>query len=276
MPAQQEIAAHYTHGNLTAAIRDGIEKLGKTIDSVTVDDLAPVDEFHIGGRQASEHFLDQLELTPEKHVLDIGCGLGGPARFVANRYRCRVDGIDLTAEYVVTGQAICKWVGLQDRISLHRGSALSLPFADRNFDGAYMLHVGMNIEDKAKLASEVGRVLRPGALFGIYDVMKTGPGELTFPVPWATTASSSAVAEPGQYRSALQAAGFAVIAEHNRRDFALTFFEQLRARTLAAGGPPPLGLQILMGGNAPDKIQNMSRNISEGLIAPVEMIARKA
>jgi ubiquinone/menaquinone biosynthesis C-methylase UbiE len=276
MPAQQEIAAHYTHGNLTAAIRDGIEKLGKTIDSVTVDDLAPVDEFHIGGRQASEHFLDQLELTPEKHVLDIGCGLGGPARFVANRYRCRVDGIDLTAEYVVTGQAICKWVGLQDRISLHRGSALSLPFGKRNFDGAYMLHVGMNIEDKAKLASEVGRVLRPGALFGIYDVMKTGPGGLTFPVPWATTASSSAVAEPGQYRSALQAGGFAVIAEHNRRDFALTFFEQLRARTLAAGGPPPLGLQILMGGNAPDKIQNMSRNISEGLIAPVEMIARKA
>ena len=276
MPVQQDISTHYTHGDLVAAIRDGIEKLGKTIDNVTVDDLAPVDEFHIGGRQASEHFLDQLNLTPEKHVLDVGCGLGGPARFAASRYRCRVDGIDLTPEYVETGQAICKWVGLADRISLHQGSALAMPFADGAFDGAYMLHVGMNIEDKATLCMEVGRVLRPGALFGIYDVMKSGDGEIKFPVPWATTAASSAVASPAQYRDALQAAGFTVIAELNRRDFAATFFEQLRAKTMAAGGPPPLGLHVLMGRNAPDKIQNMIQSIANGLIAPVELIARKA
>ncbi|WP_291847967.1 methyltransferase domain-containing protein [Bradyrhizobium sp.] len=276
MVTQQDISAHYTHGKLTAAIRSGIESLGKTTDSVTIDDLAPVDEFHIGGRQASEHFLDQLYLTPEKHILDVGCGLGGPARFVASRYRCRVDGIDLTPEYVETGQEICKWVGLADRISLHLGSALSMPFADGTFDGAYMLHVGMNIEDKAGLCLEVGRVLRPGSLFGIYDVMKTGDGELTFPVPWATTPESSAVARPEQYRSALEAAGFAVITEHTRRDFALQFFEQLRARTMAAGGPPPLGLHVLMGRNTPDKVQNMTQNITNGRIAPVELIARKS
>jgi ubiquinone/menaquinone biosynthesis C-methylase UbiE len=113
-----------------------------------------------------------------------------------------------------------------------------MPFADRAFDGAYMLHVGMNIEDKAKLCSEVSRVLRSSSLFGVYDVMRISDGELTYPVPWATTAESSAVAEPGQYRRALQAAGFAVIAERNRRDFALAFFEQLRPKTAAAGGPP--------------------------------------
>jgi ubiquinone/menaquinone biosynthesis C-methylase UbiE len=276
MTTQRDISTHYTHGNLIAAIRSGIESLGKTIDSVTVDDLAPVDEFHIGGRQASEHFLDQLDLTPEKHILDVGCGLGGPARFVASRYRCRVDGIDLTPEYIETGRLICGWVRLDDRISLHQGSALSMPFSDRAFDGAYILHVGMNIEDKAKLCSEVGRVLRQDSLFGIYDVMRTGDGELTYPVPWATTAASSAVAEPAQYRSALQAAGFVVIAERNRRDFALAFFEQLRAKTMAAGGPPPLGLHILMGNNTPEKVQNMIENISNGSIAPVELIARKA
>jgi ubiquinone/menaquinone biosynthesis C-methylase UbiE len=276
MTTQQDISTHYTHGNLIAAIRSGIESLGKTVNSVTVDDLAPVDEFHIGGRQASEHFLGQLDLTPEKHILDVGCGLGGPARFAASRYQCRVDGIDLTPEYIETGRVLCGWVGLSDRISLHQGSALSMPFADGVFDGAYMLHVGMNIEDKAKLCSEVSRVLRPGALFGIYDVMRIGEGELSYPVPWATTAASSAVVEPGQYRSALQAAGFAVIAERNRRDFALAFFEQLRAKTMAAGGPPPLGLHVLMGRNAPDKIQNMTQNISKGRIAPVELIARKA
>jgi SAM-dependent methyltransferase len=107
MTTQQDISTHYTHGNLIAAIRSGIESLGKTVNSVTVDDLAPVDEFHTGGRQASEHFLGQLDLTPEKHILDVGCGLGGPARFAASRYQCRVDGIDLTPEYIETGRVLC-------------------------------------------------------------------------------------------------------------------------------------------------------------------------
>ncbi len=275
MPAQQDISSHYTHGNLVAAIRSGVESLGKTIDSVTVDDLAPVDEFHIGGRQASEDFLGQLDLSPERHVLDVGCGLGGAARFVASRYGCRVTGIDLSPEYVDTARVLCSWVGLENRISLHQGSALAMPFADSAFDRAYMLHVGMNIDDKARLCSEVCRVLRSHSLFGIYDVMKIGDGELTYPVPWATTATSSAVAKPAQYREALQAAGFSVIAERNRRDFALAFFDQLRAKTAAAGGPPPLGLHILMGRNTPDKVQNMIQNISNDRIAPVELIARK-
>src|SRR5258707_3866151 len=159
--------------------------------------------------------------------------------------------------------------------AFHCIRALSMPFADGAFDGAYMLHVGMNIEDKAKLCSEVHRVLRPGSLFGIYDVMKAGAGELSFPLPWATTAASSFVVDPAQYRSALQAAAFAVIAELNRRDFAITFFDQFRATTLADGDHTPLGLHVLMGRNAPDKAQNMIQNVARGHIAPVELIARK-
>jgi len=276
VPTQQDVSQHYTHGNLVAAIRGGVESLGKTINSMTVDDLAPVDEFHIGGRQASEDFLSQLDLTSEKQVLDVGCGLGGAARFVASHYGCQVTGIDLTPEFIETGKVLCGWVGLDSRISLRQGSALEMPFADRAFDRAYMLHVAMNIDDKAKLCSEVSRVLRPNSLFGIYDVMRIGDGELTYPVPWAMTAASSAVATPAQYREALERAGFAVVAERNRRDFALAFFDQLRAKTAAAGGPPPLGLHVLMGRNTPDKVQNMIANISTGRIAPVEMIARKS
>jgi 2-polyprenyl-3-methyl-5-hydroxy-6-metoxy-1,4-benzoquinol methylase len=102
----EEISTHYTRGDLTAVIRGGIEKLGKTIDTVTLDDLAAVDEFHIGGREASAHFLDQFELTADKRILDVGCGIGGPARFAASRYGCQVDGIDLTREYVEIGQEI--------------------------------------------------------------------------------------------------------------------------------------------------------------------------
>jgi ubiquinone/menaquinone biosynthesis C-methylase UbiE len=170
---------------------------------------------------------------------------------------------------------LCRWLRLDQHISLHQGSALALPFPDRSFNAAYMLHVGMNIEDKEKLAAEVGRVLHPGSFFGIYDVMRTGPGELAYPVPWATTATLSAVAEPERYKKALEGAGFAVTAERNRRDFALQFFADLRAKTAAAGGPPPLGLHVLMGKSTPEKVRNMIENISGGRIAPVELIARK-
>src|SRR6187551_3492026 len=110
MPTQRDVSNHYTQGNLTAAILSGIESLGKTINSVTVDELAPVDEFHIGGRQASEDFLGQLDLSPEKQVLDVGCGLGGAARFVVSRYGSPVTGIDLTPEFVDTGKVLCNWV----------------------------------------------------------------------------------------------------------------------------------------------------------------------
>jgi SAM-dependent methyltransferase len=275
MPLQVDVSKHYTHGVLIEVIRAGIVSLGKAPDNVTVDDLAPVDEFHIGGRKASEELLDQLGFTAQMHVLDVGCGIGGAARFVASRYGSRVAGVDLTTEYVETGNTLCRWVRLDQRVTLQQGSALAVPFADRGFDGAYMLHVGMNIEDKEKLAAEVARVLQPGSYFGIYDVMRTGPGELAYPVPWATTADLSAVAEPEQYRKALHGAGFAVVAERNRRDFALGFFADLRAKTGAAGGPPPLGLHVLMGKSTPEKVQNMIDNITNARIAPIELIARK-
>jgi ubiquinone/menaquinone biosynthesis C-methylase UbiE len=275
MPAEAEVSRHYAHGNLMGAIRTGLAASGKSIETATLDDLAPVDEFHIGGRQATEDFLSQLGFTPEKHVLELGSGLGGSARFVASRYGSRVAGIDITPEYVETAIELCRSFGLEKLISLHHGSALATPFPDTSFDGAYMMHVGMNIEDKERLAAEVARVLRPGGVFGIYDIMRIAPGDLAYPVPWATAPDLSALAEPRRYREALEAAGFRVTAERNRRDFALSFFEDLRARNAAAGGPPPLGLHLLMGRNTPDKVANMIANISKGFIAPVEMIAHK-
>ncbi len=275
MEEQRDISTHYTHGSLLDAISAALGELGKSTDTLTIDDLAPVDEFHIGGRMASEDFLGQLSLSPDHNVIDVGCGLGGAARFAVSRFGCKVTGIDVTDEYIATGRILSGWVGLDDRITLHQGSALSLPFGAEAFTAAYMIHVGMNINDKAKLFSNVYRVLKPGSMFGIYDVMRTGEGELAYPVPWASTAATSAVATPAQYRAHLQAAGFAIVNERNRRDFALEFFDQLRARTQAAGGPPPLGLHILMGRDTPDKLQNMIGNIADNCIAPVELIAQK-
>lgn len=273
--SDDDVSAHYTSGELLAAIRDGVARLGKTPATVTVDDLAPVDEFHVGGRQASEHILGQLGLTQGQHVLDVGCGLGGSARFAAIRYGCQVTGLDLTEEFVTTGQVLCDWVGLADRVALRQGSAVAMPFEAEAFDAAYMLHVGMNIADKDRLCEEVHRVLRPGASFGIYDLMRKGEGDLAYPVPWAQTPEISVVSAPQDYRRALVKVGFTVTNERNRGEFSREFFENLKARIAKADGPAPLGLHILMGETAPQKVANMTRNIGRGTLVPVELVARK-
>lgn len=275
MSNEKAVSEHYLHGDLLEAIQTAITRLGKTVDSVTIEDLAPVDEFHIGGRLATEKFLDQLNFSGHDHVLDVGCGLGGASRFVASKYNNHVTGIDLTQEYIDTGKALCAWVGLDRNITLQQGSALAMPFQDETFDGGYMMHVGMNIEDKARLFAEICRVLRPGSFFGVYDVMRHKDGELAYPVPWATERSTSKLATPDGYRQTLSDAGFEVVKERNRRDFALDFFEQLRAKTEADGGPPPLGLHTLMQESTAGKIRNMIDNITQDFIAPVEIIAEK-
>jgi len=275
MSNDKAVSGHYTHGDLLTTIQAAIAKLGKTVDSVTIEDLAPVDEFHIGGRQATEHFLSQLNFSEQDHILDVGCGLGGASRFVANKYNNQVSGIDLTQEYIETGKALCTWVGLDKQVTLHQGNALAMPFQDEIFDGGFIMHTGMNIENKTRLFTEVYRVLRPGASFGVYDIMRIGNGELTYPVPWATVPSTSNLATPDQYKQALSDAGFAVSTENNRRDFALGIYEQY-ARTETEGGPPLLGTHILMGENSAVKSKNLLENITAGHIAPVEIIAQKS
>jgi ubiquinone/menaquinone biosynthesis C-methylase UbiE len=272
----KDVSEHYAHGKLLGAIQASVTKLGKTIDTITIQDLAAVDEFHIGGRLATDNLLDQLNFSEQDHILDVGCGLGGVSRFVANKCNNRVTGIDLTQEYIDVGKVLCAWVGLEKQVSLHQGSALSMPFENATFDGALMLHVGMNIEDKARLFSEVYRLLRPGSLFAVYDVMRVNDGELTYPVPWATENSTCWISTPGQYEQALTNAGFKVSSENNRRDFALDLFEKMRAKKETIKGPPPLGLHTLMQGNTAAMVKNMIKSIAVGLIAPFEFIAIKS
>ncbi len=275
IPDPKLVSTHYTHGSLVDVITAGVHKLGKTVATVSVDDLSPVDEFHVGGRVATEALLEQLSIQADHHVLDVGCGLGGASRVAATRYNCRVTGIDLTAEYVETGNKLCSWVGLGERVRLSVGDGTALAQADASFDRAFLIHVGMNIADKAALAAELYRIVRPGGYIGIYDIMRIEDGELTYPVPWAAGPDASALASPAEYKAALTAAGFSIVAERNRRDFALDFFARMKERTKSLGGPPPLGIHILMGDSAPQKLKNMVGSIARNLLAPVELLASK-
>lgn len=275
MSVDQEIARHYASMGLTARVLEAIAAAGMVEESLDPDVLAPMDEFHIGGRAATVALFDQVTVLPDASLLDIGSGIGGPARFVARAQACRVTGVDLTDEYVELATLLTQRCALADRVEFRHASALALPFELETFDGAYQLHVGMNIADKTALAIEVHRVLRPGSFYAIYDVMATGEDPLTYPVPWASTAETSFVAPPEVYREALVAAGFTVTAERNRAEFALEFFERIRAAAAAGGSANVLGLHLVMGDNFAEKVGNMIANLRAGRIAPVELIARR-
>ena len=273
MTIEQTVAQHYTHGSLEAALLDGLRRSGKNADRIDPDDLAPGDEFHIGGRQATVEFADQLGLRPGMELLDIGSGIGGPARYFAHHRQCRVTGIDLTDEYVRVAGALSERAGLGGKVKFVQGSALALPFPPASFDGAYMLHVGMNIADKATLFAQVKRALKPAASSASTMSCAPSPGDLTFPVPWARTAESSFVVAPDDYRRLLRDAGFDVQKERERRAFAIEFFKRMQAR-VAESGLPPLGLHIVMGADFRDKVRNLVANLENGLLAPIEMICR--
>jgi SAM-dependent methyltransferase len=171
-------------------------------------------------------------------------------------------------------ESLSRRVGLAERTAFRQASALALPFADASFDGALLMHVGMNIEDKPRLFAEVRRALRPGARFGVYDVMRTADGELAYPVPWASAPATSFLAAPADYRRMLKAAGFKVVAERNRAAFAIAFFQEVRAKAAAAGGSPAVGIHLVMGADFPRKIGNLVAGIEAGLVAPVEIVAK--
>jgi len=275
MDEELEVSTHYQHGSLIKAIEEGFNRQGKAPSDISLDDMSVIDEFHIGGRQASEEFLDQLRLQDRSLVLDVGCGLGGAARFVASQFGCLVSGIDLTHEYVDTGNVLSNWVGLDKKVILQQGSAMALPFPDGQFDAAYMMHVGMNIVDKKSLFVEVFKVLKPDGIFGIYDVMQIGSGEMQYPAPWAASKSTSSLASPQDYQTGLKEAGFNILATRERGDFAIEFFENMKRRMAETTADPALGLHVLMGDDAKTKVANVLLSIKEGSIAPVELIAQR-
>jgi SAM-dependent methyltransferase len=268
---ERAVAQHYGGPDLLERIFKGLEAAGTDLSCLQPKDLAPVDEYHIGGRKATVHAIDKMSLSEDQQVLDIGCGIGGTARYMAEKIGCKVTGIDLTSEYISIAKTLTDLTGLGGKVTYKVASALDMPFESKTFDAAITIHVAMNIPERATLYREIARVMKPGATLCIYDVMKKSDESFSFPVPWAESADTSHLTTPEEMRTLLDDAGFDVREVDDRTDFALHFFKQSLAA--AADGPPPLGIHLIIGSSAPEKLKNMQSNIENGCISVVQMIA---
>jgi ubiquinone/menaquinone biosynthesis C-methylase UbiE len=270
MGVGDEVSGHYGRGKRESAVVAVLRMAGLDPEHISTADLEGADDLHFGWRPATLAVAASLNLPSGAKLLDIGCGVGGPARLFAERFGCHVTGVDLTPEFIALARSLTRRCGLADRADFVLADATDLPLPADAFDAAVQLHVGMNLPDKRGVFTEVQRVLRKGGRFIVFDVMRTGRGELSYPVPWALTPRTSFVDPPDRYRSLLEEAGFTVEQETDRRDMVLAV---ARERREAAASKPPSPMQSLLGAAAPERLANALRAMESGLIAPIEMVA---
>jgi len=268
------MSRHYTSSALLSTLLDALAAAGKSCAPIDSDDLSSLDELHTGARAATVELADLLGPHSGAHVLDLGCGLGGPARYLARYRGCKVTGVDLARELVDVATELSERCGLADLVSFREGSVTALPFADESFDAAILVHVGMNVSDKAALCGEAYRVLRPGGRFALYDVMRTAEdGELAYPVPWASSAEVSFLESLADYRWLLTEAGFTVEEGRDLRAVALDQLTQLLA--VPEGELPPLGVHVVLGDGFRTKAANLADALRRDVVAPMQLLAIK-
>jgi len=270
----ESIKQHYAKPDLGASILTALKSAGKDVNNLNPEDLAPIDEFHIRGREATLELARVVNLGSRMHVLDVGCGLGGASRRIAREFGCRVTGIDLTDEYVRTATMLAARVGLSNLVTYRQGDALELPFPDARFDVVWTQHAAMNIRDKAALYREMYRVLVPGGALAIYDILAGPVAPIHFPVPWARTSETSFLSVPDDLRRFITASGFTIVSWEDTTEAARTWFVAL-AKKVQESGLPPLGFHIMLGPDFQVMAQNQRRNLEEGRTALAQIVARK-
>jgi len=270
----EHIQNYYSPSDLYNNIIRGLKQLGTDLSKVTLDDLQPVDEFHIRGDVATKELIELAEFSSDMHILDMGCGIGGSTRRLAYETGCRVTGIDLSLEYIDVAQRLTTLLNLQEQVAFHACSALALPFDANSFDGAWSLQMNMNVDDKLAWLKEIYRVLKPGGRAVLYEVCGNESVPLYFPLPWAQNSSMSFLVPPELLRELILSAGFDIAVWRNKTDQAKKAFAHV---TEPKGAPkmPALGVYLLVGKDIQTKAYNLHRNLDKGAVSLIESLIVK-
>ena len=267
------VGNHYGIGGILDSIIKGLESSGKNIQSLVPGDLSPIDEFHTRGKDSTIEIATLVQLQPDHKVLDVGCGLGGSARYIANEFGCSVMGVDLTDEYVDVANQLTEFVNLSDKVSFKQASALSLPFSSDSFDVVWTEHTQMNISDKNKFYGELSRVLKPGGRLVFHDIFGTN-NTPHYPTPWAEQDSLSSLCTQEEARDSIVNSNLKIEKWIDKSKESMEFFKNM-LKKVETSGPPPLGFHLLMGKTAKSKLFNQAKNLEENRVTVVQGTALK-
>jgi ubiquinone/menaquinone biosynthesis C-methylase UbiE len=262
---------HYRATGLTERLKTALAVFGPEEQRLTPQQLAALDQFHTRGLAATVELAKLTEITAEISVLDVGSGVGGPTRFLAATYGCRVTGVDLSEAFVDAARYLTERTGQGEQVSFETASALQLPYDDGHFDVVLLQHVAMNISDRAQLYREIRRVLKSGGRFATYDVVLNS-GDPHYPVPWARTPATSFLLTAAATREVIEPAGFRTLAWQDDSAAANAWFAQLRE----AGPPPSPNLGVVMGPDFAQLAANLGRNLMEGRLGVLTAVFEAA
>ncbi len=262
LSSNSQIKGHYHRDALYEAIIEKLQSVDIPLDQVSRSDLSKVDEFHVRGAEVSKELANKIDLKHSK-VLDVGCGIGGPCRMLADEYNCDVTGIDLSDEFIRTARKLTELVRLDDRTTFLQGDATSLPFEDASFDAVWTQHVQMNIANKKQFYSEIARVLKPEGKFIYYDIFKKDDGAIGYPMPWADKEAISHLFTLSEKHQILDEVDLTVTHRKDETAAGISFFENLLDK-IDHGKDPVLGLNVLMGSTTRVKLGNLLEALKDG------------
>ncbi len=273
---ESSLNTHYGRRGLSDRIIAALRDTGIDLQSITTDDLSPVAEFHIGGQAATLELAQNAGMGPGMRVLDIGSGLGGPARTLSQHYGCDVTGLDLTEEFCRVATMLTELCGMQERVSFLHGNALDMPFENTSFDLVWTQQAGMNIENKPRLYQEINRVLAVGGRLVFQEVLRGPETPLRLPVPWAREADLSFLEPPDAIRDLLAKSGFREMIWHDVTPQYIDEYRRIAAQTADPEGPPPLGIHLILGPDAGKMRKNVVRNLEEQRIIVIQGVLKKS